>query len=223
MKTIKITLSHSNEIAEILGVNKNPWLVIFEGVVAGVFTSRTLARTSKKEGLQGSVIAYSELEKEGLELAHVTVTSEKVSHPRGYETHGFDNCPHCNIHLDNGVLQNGDKVGSRGEEILHLEKFECYCMACGQEFGPALQVAEVKEKTIRGPIAHESTVSNPCKLVWGIASDMKEANPLVKRGAVLEECVRQGIAYYTARTQYQSWLSVQKEMAAREAAQAKTK
>jgi hypothetical protein len=37
---------------------------------------------------------------------------------------------------------------------------------------------------------------------------------------VLAECVRQGVAFYTARTQYQQWLGVQKEMAAREAAAA---
>jgi hypothetical protein len=213
MKTVKILSGdHTSLIA-----GAYEWLLIDGTEMLAMHFTRTEARNDKVNRGVGSVIKVSEVEFQ-------IIKSEKVSHPHGYETHGFDNCPHCNIHLNNGVLQNGDEVGSRGDEILHLEKFEYYCMACGQEFGPALQVAKVKEKkAIRGPIAHESTVNNPCKLVWGIATDMKEANPLVKRGAVLEECVRQGVAYYTARTQYQSWLSIQKEMAAREASQAKTK
>lgn len=50
----------------------------------------------------------------------------------------------------------------------------------------------------------------PTKLVWDIADRMtaaaaKENSPAPKRKAVIEECVKQGIAYGTARTQYQHW------------------
>ena len=63
----------------------------------------------------------------------------------------------------------------------------------------------------------KSTVERPTKLVWHIADEMKGA----KRSEVVAACVAKGIAYYTARTQYQQWLTVQKEMAEREASQGK--
>jgi hypothetical protein len=57
--------------------------------------------------------------------------------------------------------------------------------------------------------------------VWEIADQFKKANDgaLPKRGDVLAECDRQGIAYYTARTQYQLWRTTQKEMEERAAKQ----
>lgn len=64
----------------------------------------------------------------------------------------------------------------------------------------------------------KSTAERPCKKVWFIADDMIQANPQVARKAVLAACVEAGVAFYTARTQYQQWLGVRKEMAAREAA-----
>lgn len=46
-----------------------------------------------------------------------------------------------------------------------------------------------------------STTEKPTKKVWTIADSM----PGAKRKDVIAECVRQGIAYGTARTQYQHW------------------
>lgn len=87
----------------------------------------------------------------------------------------------------------------------------------------ALAVAdqeEKKEPVAKADVVHESTVERPCKLVWHIADEMAAANPAVRRKDVLAACVARGVAFYTARTQYQQWLGIQKEMAAREAAQA---
>lgn len=78
---------------------------------------------------------------------------------------------------------------------------------------------EKKVPTRKIEVTNESTIERPCKLVWHIADDMKAANPEVKRKEVLAECVKRGVAFYTARTQYQQWLGVQKEMAARVASQ----
>jgi hypothetical protein len=66
-----------------------------------------------------------------------------------------------------------------------------------------------------------SSIENPCAAVWEIADQFKKANggALPKRGDVLAECDRQGIAYYTARTQYQLWRTTQKEMEERAAKQ----
>lgn len=55
-----------------------------------------------------------------------------------------------------------------------------------------------------------SSCEKPTKKVWHIADAMviaaKEAGlPFPKRKDVVEECVRQGIAYGTSRTQFQHW------------------
>lgn len=61
----------------------------------------------------------------------------------------------------------------------------------------------IKEKT---PIVHKSTIGSPCKVVWDIAEQMEGA----KRKDIIEECVKQGIAFYTARTQYQKYREAMK-------------
>ena len=214
MKTIKITAAFA------LLLETSTWVIINEDFAVGTYKSRTSAREAKASGLAGKVLNKSEVEFEivGQEVAakptaldllaalekQEAAKEEEICHPYGFKTHGFDNCPHCNIHLENGLLQAGEEMGD-GKPLIP-EKFEFFCMACGSEFGP-----EITAKKTRAPITHTSTIENPCKTVWGIAIDMKAANPLVKRGAVLAECVRQGIAYYTARTQYQAWLTVCKE------------
>ena len=85
----------------------------------------------------------------------------------------------------------------------------------------ALSDAAPKTTMIKVEPVAKSTADRPCKLVWAIADAMFGANPDTRRKDVLEACVNRGVAFYTARTQYQQWLSVQKEMAEREAAQAK--
>jgi hypothetical protein len=102
------------------------------------------------------------------------------------------------------------------EEVQESGDFE-------ERLDAALQVAdqeEKKESVAEADVIHESTVEHPCKLVWHIADEMTAANPAVRRKDVLAACVARGVAFYTARTQYQQWLGIQKEMAAREAAQA---
>lgn len=65
--------------------------------------------------------------------------------------------------------------------------------------------------------SNASTIERPCKRVWYIADEMRAADPHMKRKDVLARCVNEGIAFYTARTQYQQWLTIQHEMADREA------
>lgn len=129
----------------------------------------------------------------------------------------FVNCPHCGTHLSNGIGVHLQEVN--GEVIKH-KAFEYACLACGEEFGPAIAEEAPKAAPKRKiEVTNESTAERPCKLVWHIADEMKAANPEVKRKEVLAECVKRGVAFYTARTQYQQWLGVQKEMAARVASQ----
>lgn len=52
-----------------------------------------------------------------------------------------------------------------------------------------------------------STCEKPTKKVWHIADSMPKAS----RKEVVAECVRQGIAYGTSRTQYQAWFKASQE------------
>ena len=58
--------------------------------------------------------------------------------------------------------------------------------------------------------SHKSTVDSPTRLVWHIANEMIKVNELVTRKEVIAECERQGIAHFTARTQYQQWSTARK-------------
>ncbi len=48
---------------------------------------------------------------------------------------------------------------------------------------------------------NKSTVASPVRQVWAIADSM----PGAKRKDIVAACVEQGIAFFTARTQYQKW------------------
>ena len=80
----------------------------------------------------------------------------------------------------------------------------------------------VADQSTKPQVSHESSIERPCKQVWFIADELKISRPDAKRAEILAECVKRGIAYFTARTQYQQWLTIQKEMAAREAQQKPT-
>lgn len=72
----------------------------------------------------------------------------------------------------------------------------------------AAQAIEAPAKGKAKPeVKHKSDIERPTKTVWHIADEMSAANPQVRRKDVIAECVRRGIAFYTARTQYQQWLA----------------
>lgn len=77
---------------------------------------------------------------------------------------------------------------------------------------PAKKTTKAKTKASAADteILRESSCDNPVKTVWAIADSMKNA----KRKDVLAACEAKGIAFYTARTQYQLWKAKFKELAA---------
>lgn len=122
---------------------------------------------------------------------------------------GFTHCPHCEIHLSNGVGHDGQEVN--GTPVRH-EAHLYECLACGGEFGPLLaelHAEKVANATMGGPRAklQFSTVKSPVKRVWHIADSM----PKAARKDVIAECVAQGVASGTARTQYQAWFKASQE------------
>lgn len=56
----------------------------------------------------------------------------------------------------------------------------------------------------------KSEISSPVKTVWHIADAMKANNAQVRRKDVIAACIAQGIATYTAMTQYQLWFAEHK-------------
>ena len=54
-------------------------------------------------------------------------------------------------------------------------------------------------------LLHVSAIASPCAMVWEIAGSMLAANPETRRKDILAACEERGIAFYTARTQYQAY------------------
>jgi len=117
---------------------------------------------------------------------------------------GFAHCPKCGVHLENGLLNFSDVVSSLGDEqkAFEAQQKEWSCMGCGAGFGEDIVIGPANEAA---PKLNKSTANRPCTLVWEIA----DAMPGAKRKEVIEACVKAGVAYYTARTQYQQWKSLQ--------------
>lgn len=92
----------------------------------------------------------------------------------------------------------------------------------------AAEAAELKKQkhkaentTIQDEILRVSEIESPCATVWAIAEQMEEADPNVRRKDIIQACVDQGIAYYTARTQVQHYKQAKKEAEATRANAAK--
>ena len=216
-KTYIVTEAFAASVLEI----KNPWFIVNEDYVVGVYAGRSGARAAKTaDKLAGKIVPLNEITLKTAEaFEHVApidmiVESAAVeeSKPFGYETHGLTHCPSCGAHLNNGVGVHNQDVN--GKPVKH-DQFEYSCLACDAEFGPAIKGKKApKVKAEVKPIENRSTVEKPCKLVWQLADDMPGAH----RKDVIAAAEAKGVAYYTARTQYQLWAQIQKEMAEREAA-----
>lgn len=181
-------------------------------------------RAAKQAGLTKEQYEIVEVDGQFGFKAIEAETAKKPAAPIGSEFEGDAHdysCPHCGTDLENGIGVHGHEVN--GKPIKH-DQFEYVCLACNGEFGPAIPVKAVKAPKVPGKsieVKNHSTIELPTKRVWHIADEMKAKDPEVRRKDVIAECVRQGVAFYTARTQYQQWLQVQKEMTDREAQMAK--
>lgn len=69
-----------------------------------------------------------------------------------------------------------------------------------------------------------SEIVSPVKTMWAICDLMIAADPTARRKDMIEAGIKAGIAFYTARTQYQAWFTARRESlknaAAAQAAQA---
>lgn len=159
----------------------------------------TKDRVTLQEALEESGQTIEEL----IEVEHNRRAADKIADAALIEPAFVmpENCPHCDINLENGVGVHGDEVN--GSIIKHAE-FELACLSCGGEFGPSINA---KPAGTGIAFARTSTCERPTKKVWIIADSMPKAS----RKEVMAECVVQGVAYGTARTQYQAWFKASQE------------
>lgn len=108
--------------------------------------------------------------------------------------------------LENFAL-HGDK------DSLYIGSFVCTTEDEAAVVRAAGFVAELVEPETPAPapkgtryIREASDHGGVCAEVWGVADSM----PGAKRKEVIEACRKRGIAFGTARTQYQKWLAAKK-------------
>ncbi len=96
--------------------------------------------------------------------------------------------PHCGIHLSSGIGVNLQEVNV---EVIKHKAFEYECLACGEEFGPAIAEETTKAAPKRKiEITNQSTIERPTKAVWHIADEMSAADPQVRRKDVIADGAR---------------------------------
>lgn len=59
----------------------------------------------------------------------------------------------------------------------------------------------------------KSSVSSPVKFVWELAEAMTKQDPTMRRKDIIAAAIANGVAGYTARTQYQAWYTAKRESA----------
>ena len=93
----------------------------------------------------------------------------------------------------------------QAELKIEAEKAASLWLASFVPYNPQLLLPAPKKATKSLP--RESVIDNPVKMVWEIADRMWGQ----RRKDIIEECVRLGIAYNTARTQYQAFYKVKSQ------------
>lgn len=203
MQTIQITAKFAAALEAIRTAGKTPWVIINEEQAVGVYAGRTQARDAKAaDKLIGKIVKDDE------------VVFEVMDQSKFYVFASQEHCPKCGT---------AEVFAGRGDHGVIVDEDTYFgCHSCDWESDHRTtdrRAAPVATGT--KVVTHESTVERPCKLVFVVAEEMYAANPNVRRTEVIAECVSRGVAYYTARTQFQQWASVRKEMREHEAAQAK--
>lgn len=121
---------------------------------------------------------------------------------------GHVNCPHCGIHLSNGLGDYDGLVDRHGEAKAYtLQKHEWSCLGCNGEWGAEIEAPKSKgSKKPTRRYVNKSTVDGAVAK----SHEIFNANPDARRKDAIQLAVDAGIAFYTARTQYQKWFKAQK-------------
>ncbi len=181
------TYTISQDLADVARGIKTPWFIVTAQQAVGVYTSRATARAAKSNGVEGTVVSLKEITLKIADAVDEIVVEEIVV----------------------------EEISQVVEEIVVEEISQVV-----EEVAPIAEnaddhfneVTEAEHAAHRAEMSHKSTATRPCRLVWDLADSMVGA----RRKDVIAAAEAKGVAYYTARTQYQLWAQVQKEMADRE-------
>jgi hypothetical protein len=124
-------------------------------------------------------------------------------------TCGHSTCPHCGIHLSNGLSDfegMEERHGSEKAAFKH-QQHEWMCLACNGQWGKPI---EVKGSTPRGEPTRHYTNKSEVKGAVQVCHDFYNANPDLRRKDAVAGAVALGVAFYTARTQYQKWFKARR-------------
>lgn len=185
MNTTKITAEMNAAIASVIADGKTPWVCVKDGAVVEVYVSRANARSAK----DGGKIMKAE--------------------DAGYKA------PTGNCIVD-GTMPNSWLNGLLGVAPVApaVNKTALPVIGALADFiaEPSAAAPVAKPKATKIPVLRASEIERPCKRVLHIADEMMHAAgglEKLRRKDVLARCVAEKIAYYTARTQYQLWLTIQ--------------
>ena len=126
-----------------------------------------------------------------------------------YEQDGFWVIGQADLFDDAQAEKEYLELQARQAELkIEAEKAASLWLASFVPYNPQLLLpAPKKVKKETKSLPRESVISNPVKMVWEIADRMWGQ----RRKDIIEECVKQGIAYNTARTQYQAFYKVKSQ------------
>ncbi len=182
----------SQDLANVALGFKSPWFIVNASQAIGVYTSRDAARTAKAAGLAGKVVSLKEIT-QSIDAAEETQNEETPADPI-VETEAETETPAEVVETETET-ETETEIETPADPIVE-DKVE----------------TKVKTKVEPKIIENRSTAEKPCRLVWDLADSMIGA----RRKDIIAAAEAKGVAYYTARTQYQLWAQVQKEMADRE-------
>jgi hypothetical protein len=197
MNNFKATKSVMATFTAAMDAGKTPWLVLGEGTLLGIFDSRNAAREAKVAGQR-------KIEKFDANMHFIDDSVAPKAKPIAQ------------------AIAEAEVAGKLGKVVAINPIAEAAAAIQAEESANASPV-EKKPKAKAAPVElteqqRTSTAERPTKAVWFIADEMRLADPLARRKDIIAECQARGIAYFTARTQFQLWSNCQKEMAEREAA-----
>jgi hypothetical protein len=202
----KITLAQVQALADLQVAGKSPWITIADDTVQGVYTNRDGARGAKN----GKPVKYdpatvaTELTDSPADLPSGDAVATAMGLPA--ELEGEQAEEGVSTFVTQGNPDAAEFAAFKADEAAPE------VTATVTPINPAAEAPKVAK--VKADIRHASEPLRPTKLVWQIADDMLAANPATTRKDVLAECERRGIAFFTARTQYQVWKTMQANAAA---------
>lgn len=200
-----ITFALVNAAADMINNGKSPWMTSQDGQITGVYVNRDAARSAKT----GKPEKYNF---EGLDLIDGPTglpTGESIADAMMTAAEASDS--HLRLAL---IAAGADAADFKADKEADVEVPDAPSVLPAPPLAPAPVLAADKANKITKEVRRASEVIRPTKMVWAIADRMVDAAkaeglPAPTRKEVMAECEKIGIAFFTARTQYQVWKSMQ--------------